>query len=200
MALLDRLGFLDTAERNRQAALLSTLIHPEYPGLLRSAPWGFHNQNVHSHDNLKAMFWLSKRLGMTFAHDWLTHGRKKGWNWNSEEPKRWQKNGTYWRFFGMIGQAMLAAGEHPDVLHMTALKGELLYGGTFQPKGRAEAVYLPYFMAKTLRGHDVSGNLIIDRWKARQMKLYPRGLTGALIHYGWKDHAYHRWYEGVLDV
>ena len=202
VALLDRLNLLDYKEKIRQQRLLKTLIHPYYPGILLSAPFGSGpNSNEHSHDNVKAMLWMSKRLGMSFAADFLEHGRRHNWNWNADDPEKFDSSGSYGRFGDMIGQAMLAAGEDPPEFYRAWLYAKILYG-SMQRKGRVERVTLPYFQCKTMRGEGSIANLLIDRWRNKKMEMYPGGIGEVFDKWGgpWKGHPYVKWYQGIIDV
>lgn len=200
VALLDRYGLLDDDQRRLEMRRLNSLVHPDYPGILLSAPHGEPNRNEHSHDNLKAMFWLSQRLGMSFAADFLAHGRKHRWNWNADNPNEWDWKGTYQRFGGMIAQAKIAAGEAPS-LGWLWLNGELLLSA-HRARGRIERMTLPYFMCKTLRGHHRISDVVIDYWRWKGLQKYPGGIGEVFQSWGgpWRRHPYVEHYWGVLDV
>jgi len=197
--LLDYFGFLDTAERNKQAALMGTLIHRLYPGILRSAPWGKPNANEHSHDNVRAMLWISQKLGMTFAKDFLAHGRTHGWNWNENDPNTWELEGTYWRFAGMIVQARISAGERPGFLEKLVLDAEI-YLAAKKKRQHSESMTLPYYMVKTMDPTD----WVVRYWKKKAHAKYPDGLAGVFTDWGadWKSqrHPYADLYKGLINV
>jgi len=201
VALLDRYGLLDTAERNKQAALLGTLVHRLYPGILRSAPWGEKNTNEHSHDNLKAMFWLSKRLAIPYAKDFLYHGRHHGWNWNEDEPNVKEKEGVYERWTGMIAQAQIADGETPTCFRQGWLNGELIIAAKTKRK-HIETMTLPYFMCKTLRGYGKWSDLTVEYWRKKGFEKYPHGMGEVFMSWGtsWVKHPFVEHYWGVIDV
>ncbi len=201
VAIKDRLGLLSRIQIKREKRLLQKLIHPDAPGVLRSAPWEYKNANAHSHDNEKAMFWLSKRLGMPYAADFLKHGRKTGWNYNSDSPREWHPHGQYERFTGMIAQAMIAAGEHPGCFRQTWLYGEL-FASSYQKRGRTETMTLPYFMCKTIKGFSKQADTAVENWRVKGMQKYPGGLGEVFEGYGpaWHNHPYTKWYAGVIDV
>jgi len=201
VSLKARLGLLTKKQIFREKLLIETLIHPEVSGLLRSAPYNRPNSNSHSHDNERAMFWLSKRLGMTYAADFLAHGRETGWNYNSNAPFEWTIDGTYERFTGIITQAMIAAGERPGVYRSAWLILEIL-GSANTKRQHIETMTLPYFMCKTIRGHNGFIDGACDHWKQKGFKKYPRGIGEVFQSWGgtWETHPYVKWYQGVIDV
>jgi len=189
--LLDVHGLLDSDEIQKQKDLLQPLIHPKYPGILLSAPYAYPNANKHSHDSLRAMFWLSKRLGMTFAEDFLRHGRTHKWNWNPDNPNLFDKAGTYERYTGMICQAMIAAGEDPPMMPNLWLNLELFISAQ-KTKGRRERITLPFFMCKTVEKENELFAAVVDYWRKRAIKKYPGGLGEVFETWSsaWTGHPY----------
>jgi hypothetical protein len=191
LLILDHYGLLSEAEIHKQRKLMSRLIHPQYPGILMPNPEIGKGGNWFSHDTHKAMFWISQRLGMSFAKDFLMHGRNHGHNWNPINPGEFHARGTYWRFPIMIAQAKIAAGESLNPFHWFWLNAELLLGAT---KGttRVEKVTLPVFICKT-----VEPRVSVDIWRKSRLKVYPGGLGEVLQKWGgpWKDSPYvdHLW-------
>jgi hypothetical protein len=201
VALLDRYKLLNHEEIKKQKDLLQQLIHPKYPGILLSAPHYLPNTNEHSHDNLKAMFWLSSCLDMNFAANFLEHGRTHDWNWNAEQPDKPDLKGYYGRFGGMIAQAQIAAGEDPSCFSKTWLNGELMLSANAK-RGRVEKILLPYFMCKTIRGSGVVANRAVRYWKKKALQKYPGGIGEVFDSWGpaWGGHPYLDHFWGVIDV
>lgn len=194
VALKDRLGFLHASEVQRERNLLNPLI--ESPGLLRSAPVGEHNSNPHSHDNQRAMFWLSKRLALSYSKDFLELGRKNAWVFGDLK----KSESYYERFTGMIAQAQISAGERPGCFRQTWLYGEL-WKSAEKPRSDIENVTLPYFMCKTIEGFNEFADATVKHWRARTLEKYPGGVGEVFDSWGgpWKNHPYVKHFWGVVS-
>lgn len=196
---LEKYRLLDKKEELNQKVLFETLIHPDWPGVLLPQPYKklHRNPNWWSHDTHKAMLWASKRFGMTFAKDFLAHGRTFNWDWNPVRPGTTspKMRGRYDRFPSMIAQAQIAAGESPTFFNKT-----WLYAEHFFPAGRhrrLEKFFLQVFIMRTLEGYSPIGDLVVQRWRSVKKKAYPGGLGEVLTKYGkwWKESPFidHCW-------
>lgn len=194
LLILDKYELLDEAEIRKQRKLMSKLIHPEYPGLIMPRPKVGQRGNDYSHDTHKAMIWISKRLGMSFAKDFLVHGRSHGY-WNPINPREFNVRGIYWRFPGMIAQAQIASGE--AALLAPWLYAELFAASFTGKHKRVEKVTLPVFMCKTIEDYGPIAHLTVKRWRSVKSKAYPGGLGEVLQQWGgpWRDSPYveHLW-------
>jgi hypothetical protein len=201
IALLQRLGLLTEQQKRIQKVLMQKLIHPDYPGILLGAPYGQKNSNKFSHDNHKAMFWISKTLGMSFAQDFLDHGRKHAWNYNPDHPEKFTLYGAYGRNGEMIAQAQIAAGENPGFM-MGAWLTVHMYHAAIQRRKHIEPMTLPYYIAKTVNGHNGFISLACNYWRSQGLKKYPGGMGEVLDHWGgpWKGHPYVKYYDKVIDI
>ena len=201
VAIKQRLGLLDVYEINRERKLIQTLIHPEFPGVLMSAPIGGKNSNPYSHDNERAMFWLSKVLNMTYAEDFLKHGRKTGWNYNSLVPWIWSLEGQYERFPGMLSQAMISKGEKLGLVSNVLLHAEIL-GSAYKERKDIENMTLPYFMCKTIKDYSWYSEKTVSYWQEKGYKKYPGGMGEVFHSWGgsWKSHPFVKYYHGIIDV
>ena len=178
-----------------QAGLYLSLVHPS--GVIMRQPDG---GSIESHDNTKAVLWASKELGLNIARRWLAHGRMNGWNFNSVNYSVWDKRGAFERFPAMIAQAKISAGETIGIRDTFYLCLEFFIA-SFGGPNNIEAVTLPYFIAKTVKGHSKIVDVFIRHWRNKKMvQSKGRGLAFYFERYGWRGHAYVRWYEGIIDV
>lgn len=190
---------LSESRRKFHRQMLEKLIHPNYPGILRPRPRdATQGGNWFSHDNHRAMLWASGVLGMSFAKDFIEHGRKHGWNWNPKDPTKKHRSGTYWRFPSLMVQAFVEAGEPVPPIYRALAYYEIKLAARVGKHPRVEKVTLPVFTYRSiLKLNDPDINEQILRWKTTKLKAYPGGLGERLEKWGgpWRKspHAKYLW-------
>ena len=95
----------------------------------------------------------------------------------------WHVNGIFERFTGVIAQAQIAAGETPSCFRQIWLTGELWHSAS-KSRGKIENIMLPYWMCKTVKGHNEYLTASVAHWIKKAYEKYPGGFGELISSWG----------------